>query len=100
MNNINFKDKVFFFTHIPKTAGTTIQKNLFLTNISFDSIRNMAGLKDLIFNPRPFNYLAGHYPYGRERGESVSGIQKRAGRSHDRNGPEIHEHGRSSHTHR
>lgn len=57
-------DTVIFFTHIPKTAGTSIHESVFRPNIDSAQIRRPRGLWDLLRNRRTFRYMRGHIPYG------------------------------------
>jgi len=52
------------FTHIPKTAGSSLHHSLFGENIPNKQARQSRGLKDLITERSTFQYLHGHYPYG------------------------------------
>jgi len=57
-----------FFTHIPKTAGTSFKKGVIYPNVSPDKILQFNGVKSLIRNRLvPFEYLDGHYPFGVHR---------------------------------
>jgi hypothetical protein len=57
-----------FFTHIPKTAGTSFKKSLVLPNIAREKILDFKGVRALIRDRRKtFDFLDGHYPYGVHR---------------------------------
>jgi len=53
-----------FFTHIPKTGGTSIQESLVEANLSKEEIYTPKGYRDLIRHQDAFRCLAGHHPYG------------------------------------
>jgi hypothetical protein len=54
-----------FFTHIPRTAGTSFKKGFIFQNIAPEKIRRFEGVGSLVKDWRkPFDFLEGHYPYG------------------------------------
>jgi Sulfotransferase family len=54
-----------FFTHIPKTAGTSFKLGLILPNVAPEKILQFEGVRALLREGRkPFDFLDGHYPYG------------------------------------
>jgi hypothetical protein len=61
-----------FFTHIPKTGGTSIRSNLLEANVEESNIRRPQGYRSLLFDHRPFQCLIGHHPYGIHRVTSVT----------------------------
>jgi hypothetical protein len=60
-------NRTIFFTHIPKTAGTSIQKTVFAPNVSPEKRKSPRGVRDLISNRESFQYMGGHMPYGYHR---------------------------------
>lgn len=59
------QNRVFFFTHIPKTGGTSLKQSLIWQNIPRDQMAMFLGYRDLLLHPpRGFWYLEGHYSYG------------------------------------
>lgn len=60
-------DRVIFFTHIPKTAGTSIHKSVFVPNVSDAQRRSPRGVRELLMNRSSFQYMGGHMPYGYHR---------------------------------
>ncbi|MDB9474271.1 DUF4351 domain-containing protein [Dolichospermum circinale] len=56
---------LIFFTHIPKTGGTSFKKSVIEPNISKDKIYNFSGFGKLLFNNlNKFEFVEGHYPFG------------------------------------
>jgi len=56
---------LIFFTHIPKTGGTSFKKSVIEPNISRDKIYNFLGFRKLLFNNlKRFEFVDGHYPFG------------------------------------
>jgi hypothetical protein len=57
---------LIFFTHIPKTGGTSFKKSVIEPNISRDKIYNFQGFQKLLFhnNLKEFEFVDGHYPFG------------------------------------
>lgn len=53
--------KTVVFTHIPKTAGTSISKSVFLPN--FD-VEKYSGIRNISFRVKKVDLLIGHSPYG------------------------------------
>lgn len=53
-----------YFTHIPKTAGTSIRVPIFDENIPANHKHHYSGIKSAILTKRSFSILQGHYPYG------------------------------------
>ena len=60
-------DGAIFFTHIPKTAGTSLSRTLFLKHIDEEDVWRPRGYKDIFSADRHFRYLPGHRPYGVHR---------------------------------
>lgn len=60
-------DETIFFTHIPKTAGTSIHKSVFAPNIPPSERQSARGLRNLLVSRTSFRYLRGHMPYGYHR---------------------------------
>jgi hypothetical protein len=60
-------NRAIFFAHIPKTAGTSVHKEVFVPNISPEKRRSPRGARDAIWNRKPFQYMRGHMPYGFHR---------------------------------
>jgi len=57
-----------FFTHIPKTAGTSVKKTLIYPNYSEDEIYSYKGLKQIIFcKKKKIKVVMGHLPFGLHR---------------------------------
>lgn len=56
--------KAIFFTHIPKTGGSTLNRTLLHPNIGQKKVRNPKGLSDLLKNRKTFRYLSTHSPFG------------------------------------
>lgn len=53
-----------FFTHIPKTAGTSVRKAVITPHVSDDQILRPRGLTNLLADWSSFRFMRGHYPYG------------------------------------
>jgi hypothetical protein len=66
------KGKTIFFTHIPKTGGTSLEKTLFRRVLSAEGVYQPKGYWELITDRRSFRYLGGHRPYGMHRLSEVS----------------------------
>jgi len=49
------------FTHIPKTAGTSIKESVFYPNLN---VYEYKGIRDLVFKFEKVEFLDGHCPYG------------------------------------
>lgn len=63
--NFMADQNVYFFVHIPKTAGTSIRKHLLYPNVSEKNTGHCYGLKDLLrSNWGGVRWLEGHHPYG------------------------------------
>lgn len=59
------QNRIFFFTHIPKTGGTSLKQSLIWTNLRRDQIAIFQGYRKLLLHPpQSFCYLEGHYSYG------------------------------------
>ena len=56
-----------FFTHIPKTGGTSLRKTLFQKVFSEKEMYQPRGYRALLFERSSFEYLGGHRPYGVHR---------------------------------
>jgi hypothetical protein len=69
---VSDQEGAIFFTHIPKTGGTTLDRTLFRTGLDREEIRRPRGYRDLLFNQESFRYLPGHHPYGIHRWSSMS----------------------------
>lgn len=53
-----------FFTHIPKTAGTSVWASTFHKKFADENVRRFQGYWDLLMNQKSFRALYGHYAYG------------------------------------
>jgi hypothetical protein len=57
-----------FFTHIPKTAGTSFKMGVIYPNVTPERILHFEGIKGLLRDrQKSFDFLEGHYPYGVHR---------------------------------
>lgn len=57
-----------FFTHIPKTAGTSFKKELFYNNYSEDELLFFNGIKKFTFKRKnKVKVVLGHYAYGLDK---------------------------------
>ncbi|MCS3672814.1 hypothetical protein GGP66_000218 [Salinibacter ruber] len=65
--------RTVFFTHIPKTAGSSLHKTVFGPSLPSASEKRPKGLRDLITDGRTYRYVHGHMPYGYHRFISMSG---------------------------
>ncbi|MCS4188210.1 sulfotransferase family protein [Salinibacter ruber] len=59
--------KTIFFTHIPKTAGTSMHEAVFAPNIPASERRSGVPLRDLLTESSSLRYVRGHMPYGYHR---------------------------------
>lgn len=60
-------DRPIFFTHIPKTAGTSLHKSVFAPNYRASDMRSPRGVRSLLADRSSFRYMHGHIPYGYHR---------------------------------
>jgi len=56
-----------YFTHIPKTGGTSLDKTLFRPLFQDSETWQPKGYRDLLFRSRSCAYMPGHRPYGVHR---------------------------------
>jgi hypothetical protein len=56
-----------FFTHIPKTGGTSIRASLLAPNVAEEDMCEPQGYRSLMANKTSFECLVGHLPYGIHR---------------------------------
>lgn len=56
--------ETIFFTHLPKTGGTSLEKTLFRKVFSTEEIYQPRGYWAMLSDQRSFRYLGGHRPYG------------------------------------
>lgn len=64
----NIKErKVVCFTHIPKTAGTSLDQTLFRPIFREEEVWNPKGGRELLFSRRSCAYVPGHNPFGVHR---------------------------------
>lgn len=61
-----------FFTHIPKTGGSSLQVSLVEANLEAKEIYSPQGYRDLLTNSTSFQCLVGHHPYGIHRFNSAT----------------------------
>ncbi len=54
------------FTHIPKTAGDSMEKSIISPNVKKKNIKKYGGIRDNLFRnfESSVKYVDGHYPYG------------------------------------
>jgi len=60
-------DRPVVFTHIPKTAGTSLHHAVFAPHFSHSETCQPNGIRSLLMNRSPFRYMHGHMPYGCHR---------------------------------
>jgi len=65
-----------FFTHIPKTGGTSLQKTFFRQIFSPEEVYQPKGYWDLFSGQRSFRFLGGHRSYGVHRLSAVTGTPR------------------------
>ena len=53
-----------FFTHVPKTAGTSIREATFSHAVPESRTHSFSGIRLALKNQPGFDLLTGHYPYG------------------------------------
>ena len=58
-------DTLFIFTHIPKTSGTSLIKELAEPNLGSTKIARIGSFQRLMRGCKEdFNFISGHFPYG------------------------------------
>ena len=65
-----------FFTHIPRTAGTSVRRAVITPHVSDDQVRRPRGLTNLLADWSSFRFMRGHYPYGMHKLATVQGAPR------------------------
>ena len=69
-------DRPLFFTHIPKTGGTSLRASVIYPNVTRERLYLVEGIGKLMRDrPRAVDVIVGHVPYGVQRALPQRGVR-------------------------